>query len=57
MNKPTNTTNEKALGRQSEGSMKCTTNESDSTGTSPAQTELTFDCQPEQSVNKKESTV
>ena len=53
MNKPTNTTNEKALGRQSEGSMKYATNKSHSTGINPAQTELTFDCQPEKPVNKR----
>ena len=53
MNKPTNTTNEKALGRSSEGFMKCATNALDSTGINPAQTELTFDFQPEKPVNKK----
>ena len=53
MNKPTNTTSEKALGRQSEGSEKNTTNTADSTGISPAQVELTFEFKPATPATKK----
>ena len=48
-----NTTNEKALGRQSEGSEKNTTNTADSTGISPAQVELTFEFKPATPATKK----
>lgn len=40
MKKPTNTTNEKALGRPSEGSMKCATNGNDFNAVGPNQLEL-----------------
>ena len=53
MNKPTNTTNEKALGRTSEGFEKNSTNALDSTGASPAQVELTFEFKPETPATKK----
>ena len=53
MNKPTNTTNEKALGRTSEGFEKHSTNALDSTGASPAQVELTFEFKPETPATKK----
>ena len=51
--KKENTTNEKALGRQSEGSEKNTANMTDSTGISPAQVELTFEFKPETPATKK----
>ena len=51
--KKENTTNEKALGRQSEGSEKNTTNTTDSTGISPAQVELTFEFKPATPATKK----
>ena len=53
MNKPTNTASEKALGLQSEGSEKNTTNTADSTGISPAQVELTFEFKPATPATKK----
>ena len=51
--KKENTTNEKALGRQSEGSEKNTANMTDSTGISPAQVELTFEFKPATPATKK----
>ena len=51
--KKENTTNEKALGRQSEGSEKNTTNTTDSTGIGPAQVELTFEFKPKTPATKK----
>ena len=50
---PTNTASEKALGLQSEGSEKNTTNTTDSTGISPAQVELTFEFKPATPATKK----
>ncbi len=52
MKKTTNTTNEKALGRQSEGSMKCATNGLDSTGINPAQLELRLEIKTGQAATK-----
>lgn len=52
MKKPTNTTNEKALGRSSEGSKKCATNEDDSTGINPAQLELRLEIKTGQAATK-----
>ena len=53
MNKrTTNTANEKALGRSSEGSKKCATNAHDSTGINPAQLELKLEIKPDQPATK-----
>ena len=58
----TNATNEKALGRSSEGSKKCATNAHDSTGINPAQLELKLEIKTDQPATKaskygKKSTV
>lgn len=53
MNKrTTNTTNEKALGKSSEGFKKCATNEKDFTGINPAQLELKLENKPVQPATK-----
>ena len=53
MNKrTTNTANEKALGRSSEGSKKCATNGFDSTGNNPAQIELKLEVRTDQPATK-----
>ena len=53
MNKrTTNTANEKALGRSSEGSKKCATNALDSTGINPAQIELKLEVKTDQPATK-----
>jgi len=53
MNKrTTNTANEKALGRSSEGSKKCATNALDSTGSNPAQLELKLEIKTDQPAAK-----
>lgn len=52
MKKATNATNEKALGRSSEGSMKCATNALDSTGINPAQPELRLEIKTGQAATK-----
>ena len=48
----TNATNEKALGRSSEGSKKCATNALDSTGINPAQLELKLEIKTGQPATK-----
>ena len=53
MKKPTNTTNGKATGGQPDGSNKTPTDALDSTGVNPAQTEVTFEFEPEKRVIKK----
>ena len=52
MKKAINTTNEKALGRSSEGSMKCAINALDSTGSNPAQLELKLEIKTDQPATK-----
>ena len=52
MKKAINTTNKKALGRSSEGSMKCAINAHDSTGSSPAQLELKLEIKTDQPATK-----
>ena len=52
MKKALNTANEKALGRSSEGSMKCAINALDSTGSSPAQLELKLEIKTDQPATK-----
>ena len=52
MEKAINTTNEKALGRSSEGSKKCATNALDSTCINPAQLELKLEIKPDQPATK-----
>ncbi|MDB5779179.1 MAG: hypothetical protein JWP93_1544 [Polaromonas sp.] len=52
MEKATNTANEKALGRSSEGSKKCATNVLDSTGINPAQLELKLEIKTDQPATK-----
>jgi len=52
MKKAIKTTNEKALGRSSEGSMKCAINALDSTGSNPAQLELKLEIKPDQPATK-----
>ena len=52
MKKAINTTNEKALGRSSEGSMKCAISALDSTGSNPAQLELKLEIKTGQPATK-----